>query len=286
MAAVMPAYFTREYVRVVQMALNEKTKGNLPITGIFTKEWNLLLMKYQLEEDVLPTGKYDEATQKCMEDFTGYKYLQEEDYEKAASEMGCTLNAVKAMVMAMRVPGFINNGKCRINFHRLKFYDYLATQRSPEEMDALSAKHELLGGTVPTGYFADTYEYDRFCAAIQIDSYHAMISTSWGMFRIGGANYRICGYSTPAAFAMDMQRSERFHLQALVKLLKKLPQTTQALKELDWWTFARFYFSGSMNEGDFCKRAKQIHDELPKPRKVKEEVVEAPVRTKVPVLGQ
>jgi hypothetical protein len=49
----------------------------------------------------------------------------------------------------------------------------------------------------------------------------ALKSASWGMFQILGVNYGSCGYSNIDAFVEDMKTSEKNHLVAFLKFIKK-----------------------------------------------------------------
>jgi len=242
MHPAMPAYFTRGYVRQVQMALNEKTKSTLPTTGRFNAAWVVVLKKCQILCGILPTGKYDSMTQAELEPFMMRKYLQPQDYDDVAELLGCDSATILAVAKTfMTGSGFISNGKCRITFNRNKFSHELRKQRSNGDIAALHRKYPSIVSDTSGGYLCEEYEYIRFCEAIGIDSYSAMKSTHWGMFQIPGANYRQCGYSTLTSFGVDMQQSERHQLFALARFIKASPVLAKALKEKKWEDFCREY---------------------------------------------
>jgi len=268
MHAAMPAYFTREYIRQVQMALNEKTKMNLPTTGRFNAGWAELLKRVQIENGLLPTAKYDQDTQELLEPFIQMKYLQDGDFEEAAALLGCEKEAIKAVARtAMYASGFISSGKCRITFKRERFYQELRKRLSEEEIKTHERRNPSVVAPNGGGYLCDDYEYVRFCAAVSIDSYAAMVSTSWGMFQLPGANYRQCGYTAVASFAMDMQHSERRQMLALAKFIKASPTLLKAIREKDWNAFCLRYFGDAYSLYQYDQRMRSSYTDLTRQRK-------------------
>jgi len=269
MPEAMPAYYTREYIRQVQMALNEKSKMNLPLTGIFSKGWSEMLKGVQINMGLLPTGRYDNETRDELEPFIQKKYLQAHDYADAAKVIGCTPEALQAVCMTFMVgTGFISNGRCRIVFNREKFYKELAKQRSDEQIAELVRKNPTIVSASGGGYLSDEYEYVRFAAAVSIDSYAAMIATNWGMFQTPGTNYRYCGYSKITEFTLEMQHSERRQLRVLADFIKHTPSLKKALIAENWENFCQSYVGAAFQQYDYHIRVARHHRELSRKKKV------------------
>nr|WP_238337401.1 N-acetylmuramidase domain-containing protein [Muribaculum gordoncarteri] len=58
--------------------------------------------------------------------------------------------------------------------------------------------------------------YERLKSALSIDSIAAIEGTFWGMFQIGGFNWKKCGTESPVDFARRMSTSEKEQLELFV----------------------------------------------------------------------
>ncbi len=67
-----------------------------------------------------------------------------------------------------------------------------------------------------------------------------MYATYWGMFQIGGANWKLCGTESYEDFVERMCRSERDQLELFAALIEKCGYT-KYLRNHDWTSFARRY---------------------------------------------
>ncbi|MBO5268573.1 MAG: N-acetylmuramidase family protein [Muribaculaceae bacterium] len=93
----------------------------------------------------------------------------------------------------------------------------------------------------------------RLDQAMDIDSVSAIEGTFWGMFQIGGFNWRQCGTSSPQEFYRLMSRSERDQLDLFAEFISRaglLP----ALKKKNWTAFARGYNGPSYAARGYHKR--------------------------------
>ncbi len=75
---------------------------------------------------------------------------------------------------------------------------------------------------------------------MSIDSVSAIEGTFWGMFQIGGFNYKLCNTNSPEEFLMKMSRSERDQLDLFASLLINTGMV-ESLRKKDWAAFARRY---------------------------------------------
>ena len=92
-----------------------------------------------------------------------------------------------------------------------------------------------------TKYVGGVYEHDRLDRAIEINEDAALASASWGMFQIMGYRYKECGCNTVQEFVANMEESELSQLDLFIELLKANSNMHNALKKLDWQTFAKLY---------------------------------------------
>ena len=169
--------------------------------------------------------------------------LTEKDYEEVANELGVEVAAVKAVVeieAGREHKGFWTDGKPLINFD-LTVYRKMA-QRRGINLGKYTSSHPLIFNR------PDTKTYGSQQAAVQarldqafaIDSVSAIEGTFWGMFQIGGFNWRQCGTDSPREFLQLMSRSERDQLELFGEFITRtglLPH----LKTKNWSAFARGY---------------------------------------------
>lgn len=66
-------------------------------------------------------------------------------------------------------------------------------------------------------YPADSYTWLR--DAVKIDESAAIMSCSWGLGQIMGANFGMCGYKSPQDFVFSMMADEANHLEAMVRFI-------------------------------------------------------------------
>ena len=115
--------------------------------------------------------------------------LSEEDYTKAANQLGVEVAVIKA-VAEVETSGeaFDNEGHPRILFER-HYYHRLTSGLYDKKQPDISNK--LAGGY---GKFSEQYE--KLKRAFELDSESALKSASWGRFQIMGENYRAAGFAT------------------------------------------------------------------------------------------
>ncbi len=83
-------------------------------------------------------------------------------------------------------------------------------------------------------------QYARLESAITIDSIAAMESTFWGMFQIGGFNWKLCGAESRADFVEQMKRSEYDQLRLFANYIRNAG-LLRHLKSKNWAAFAKRY---------------------------------------------
>lgn len=172
-----------------------------------------------------------------------YGPLSEKDYEEFAAELGVDVAAVKAVVeieagRAQR--GFWRDGDPVLNFD-LSVYRNMA-RRHGVNLSRYHKSHPVIFNKPNRARYGSQQggQQARFDAAASIDSVSAIEGTFWGLFQIGGFNWRRCGVSSPQEFYRLMKRSERDQLELFGEFITRtglLP----SLKAKNWSAFARGY---------------------------------------------
>lgn len=169
--------------------------------------------------------------------------LTEQDYEEVAEELGVEVAAMKAVVeieAGREHRGFWSEGKPLINFD-LSVYRKMAARHNIN-LGKYAASHPLIFNRPDTKRFGSQQAavQARLDQAMEIDSVSAIEGTFWGMFQIGGFNWRQCGTDSPQEFLQLMSRSERDQLELFGEFISRtglLPH----LKSKNWSAFARGY---------------------------------------------
>lgn len=169
--------------------------------------------------------------------------LTEQDFEEVAAELGVEVATIKAVteVEAGRTHrGFWADGKPLLNFDLTVYRSRAAKHKvnlskHPQSRSIINSRPNIAKyGSQQAAQQA------RFDAAASIDSVSAIEGVFWGMFQIGGFNYKLCGTNSQQEFLQLMSRSERDQLELFAEFITRtglLP----ALKAKNWSAFARGY---------------------------------------------
>lgn len=161
--------------------------------------------------------------------------LLEDDYKKAAEELGCEIATIRAVAsVESSGNGFLPDGRPTVLFeahifHRLtkgrwdKLYLLLSTPKWNKSL-----------------YRGGAGEWDRLNAAATLDRAAALMSASWGAFQILGLNFPACGFTSVEDFAKEMSKSESRQLDLFIEFIKSRGLADE-LEHKDWTTFARLY---------------------------------------------
>lgn len=170
------------------------------------------------------------------------KPLTEADYKEVAKRLGVEVASIKAVVDIEAGPaheGFWTKGKPIINFD-LSVYKKRAAKRNVLAR-AQREKPEIFAKSNTRKYGSlQAARYARLNAAMSIDSVSAIEGTFWGMFQIGGFNYKLCNTASPQEFLKKMSRSERDQLDLFANLLINTGMV-EPLRRKDWAAFAKRY---------------------------------------------
>lgn len=173
----------------------------------------------------------------------GILRLTEDDYKEVAEMLGVEPAAVKAVVEIEAGPshqGFSEPGMPLINFDFSMFNQF--ARRNGVNLSKYRKSHPLVFSAPSARKYGSRQQaqHARLKAARTIDERTAIEGTFWGMFQIGGFNWRKCGATDINDFVERMSRSERDQLELFAQFLKST-QLDKQLKAKNWAAFARGY---------------------------------------------
>ena len=164
-----------------------------------------------------------------------YIRLTEEDFILVADELGIEVAAIKAVVEVEAGPsmkGFWAPGIPVINFDATMFSRYKGRVR-----DKVDVSQE----TIPIGLKGYALkEWTELINARKKNAIGALLGTFWGMFQIGGFNYKLCGCEDVNEFVRRISCSELEQLQLFAAFISNTGMV-EFLKKKDWSGFARRY---------------------------------------------
>ena len=170
-----------------------------------------------------------------LNDSLRYTGLTEEDFQLVADELDVEVAAIRAVVeveAGKAMKGFWAPGVPVINFDSKMFAQMKSKATSKE-----GAK----GETVPEGLSGYAHrEWTQLINARKTNAQAANMGTFWGMFQIGGFNYRQCGCSSVDEFVRLMAYSELEQLELFAAFITNSGML-QDLRQKNWSAFARKY---------------------------------------------
>lgn len=164
--------------------------------------------------------------------------LTETDFEEVAAELGVEVAAIKAVVeieAGRTHEGFAAPGKPLINFD-LSMFRRFATRRGVN-LSKYSKSHSVV---FASSRGSQSRAHRRLEAAKSINPHAAVEGTFWGMFQIGGFNWKKCGAESIDDFVCRMSRSERDQLEMFASFITSTG-LVKHLKTKNWAAFARGY---------------------------------------------
>ena len=171
------------------------------------------------------------------------KALTENDFAKAAIDLGVPVAAIKAVTEVESAgSGFLADGRIKVQYEPHIMYRQLRDKFGQARADAELAKHPQLVAKAAGSYKPLNQEdQDMDQAARLIDRECALNSASWGMFQIMGYHWKTMGYPSQQAFINAMYSGAAGHLDSFVRFVKADGRLVKALRALDWAGFARVY---------------------------------------------
>ncbi|MDE6007562.1 MAG: N-acetylmuramidase family protein [Muribaculaceae bacterium] len=164
-----------------------------------------------------------------------YTTLTDADYNVVAKELGVEVAAIKAVVeieAGKTLHGFFIPGIPVINFDASMYKVY-----APKAPDKKAYKNFK----VPSGLSGyGLKEWTQLVNACHKNGQGGLMGTFWGMFQIGGFNYKLCGCSSVVEFVKLMADSEFAQLELFAKFIKNAGMLND-LRNKNWAAFARKY---------------------------------------------
>ncbi len=163
-----------------------------------------------------------------------YDTLTEEDFKVVADELGVEVAAIKAVVKIEAGPklqGFWAPGVPVANYVQSLFNKYNGKTKGRKLKDA----------KVPSGLSGYALkEWTSLTNARKTNADAADMGTYWGMFQIGGFNYKLCGCESVEEMVRKVCDSEFSQLQMFAVFIRNSGML-ESLQKKDWATFARKY---------------------------------------------
>lgn len=185
-----------------------------------------------------------------------YTRLTEADYEEVAQMLDVDVAAIKAVVdieTGRQHEGFWAPGKPLINFD-LTMYRRFAPRSGVSLSKAKKAHPEIFRRPDARRYGSyQAAQQARLDAACDIDTVSAYQSTFWGMFQIGGFNWRKCGCESVQQFVELMSRSERSQLELFARFIENSGMV-DAVRRHNWLQFALKYNGPKARSRGYHKR--------------------------------
>lgn len=170
-----------------------------------------------------------------------YKTLTEADFKKVADELGIEVAAMKAVVeieAGKKMEGFWAPGVPVANFDMSMYRKAVRKVKAVRKAPASERVPAALTGSYARKEWGLIVKYRK----INMDA--ANMGTFWGMFQIGGFNYRLCGCKDVDEMVRLMSYSELEQLELFAAFTINTGMVT-ALREKDWARFARQYNGAS-----------------------------------------
>lgn len=169
--------------------------------------------------------------------------LTEEDFVEVARELGVEVAAIKAVVeieAGKSHSGFWAEEKPLINFD-LSVFRRMA-RNNKVNLSKYARSHAVVFARPNATRYGgqQAAQQARLDAASQIHRLSAIQGTFWGMFQLGGFNWKKCGASSPEEFVKLMSRSERDQLELFATFVRN-SGLLNALRNKNWAAFARGY---------------------------------------------
>lgn len=226
-------------VEGLQQALREAGYDIL-VDGDFGPGTERAVRDFQKRQGLVVDGRVGDKTLSLIADNALPGLLTQADIEWAADELQVPVAAVMAVSeVESRGLGFFKSGLPAILFERhwmyrrLKFYGI-----DPAPLVKLAPE---IVNTKTGGYIGGEREHRRLNQAKEFHVPSALESASWGAYQIMGFHWKALGYRSAEHFVECMMKNEGEHLKAFVRFIQNDSVLLNALRNLDWATFARRY---------------------------------------------
>lgn len=222
-------------------------RHRIPAALIASAACAAMIFAVEPQEIVLMPNQVDakESPQKTSDDPDDVSHLSltEQDYQEVARELNVEVAAIKAIVeieAGTAHKGFHAPGKPIINFDISMFRQF--ANRNGVKLGSYSRTHSEVFGRPNIRRYGSQQaaQHARLEQAMTIDRKTAIQGTFWGMFQLGGFNWKLCGCKSMDEFVEKMSRSERDQLELFAKFIINTG-LDRHLRAKNWAQFARIY---------------------------------------------
>lgn len=170
-----------------------------------------------------------------------YSKLTDSDFKIIAESLGVEIAALRAVVeieAGKSQMGFASPGVSVINFDRTIFRQLLRKAGISSAKYSQNIAFQRVNIKKYGNY--SKAQFARLNAGRKINENIANESTFWGMFQIGGFNWKKCGSSSIDEFIFQMSYSEEMQLELFARFITNTG-LLKYLKAKNWRAFARGY---------------------------------------------
>ena len=169
--------------------------------------------------------------------------LTDDDYREVARELGVEPAAIKAVVdieTGHTHQGFWKRDKPLINFD-LTIYRRMARRRGVD-LQRAHRRFPVIFNKPNVRRYGSRHaaQQARLDAAMEVDKVSAIEGTFWGMFQIGGFNWKKCGVGSIDEFVELMSRSERDQLELFAQFCVS-NDLVKYIRDKNWAAFSLRY---------------------------------------------
>ncbi|MDE7402985.1 MAG: N-acetylmuramidase family protein [Muribaculaceae bacterium] len=215
-----------------------------------------------IEVDSLRVAEFPIDSLPASDAKTRYSHLTEEDFKIVADELGVEVAAIKAVVeieAGKQMRGFYAPGVPVVNFDRAMYRRHAS--KAQVRTGNKNAK-------VPSGLSGYALrEWTQLTNARRVNEQGANMGTFWGMFQIGGFNYKMCGCKNVNEFVDIMSESEFSQLELFAKFITNSGMLGD-LKAKNWAGFARKYNGASYARRGYHTRMAAAYNKFKKKSKL------------------
>lgn len=187
--------------------------------------------------------------------------LTDRDYQEVAEMLEIDEAAIHAVVeieAGVAHEGFWDDEHPVINFDLVQF-KRIAQKHGVNLARAQREHPEVFAKPNARKYGSQqAAQQARLDQAMLIDAVAAIEGTFWGMFQIGGFNWKKCGTESPEDFVARMSQSERQQLEMFAEFLLSTG-LDEPLRQHDWARFARGYNGPSYASRGYHTKLRSAH---------------------------
>lgn len=185
-----------------------------------------------------------------------YSQLTDSDYVDVALELGVEVAAIRAVVEIETGgihEGFFEPGKPIVNFDLAVFRKYAAKRKL--NLAKYAKSHAVVFASPNVRRYGSRHaaQWARLEAAMTIDSVAAIEGTFWGMFQVGGFNWKQCGTQSIGDFVERMCFSERAQLELFAAFLRSRG-LVRYMQTHNWSAFAKCYNGAGYKRHNYDQR--------------------------------